>query len=382
MISEEILDKVCPLPDEEEEMEKIRSELEDEGFIISNFNKGGIFYLIIRIFVTIHIELKTLARTVINNLFIRHADEDWLEIKASDFGKSRKEATKAQGYVTIIRTDFQNALQVTKGHMFKTPPDVDGRELKYYVVETSVIGEGEESGRVLVEAEESGQAYNLPPGKITVSMIYLDGVERVTNEEGWLWREGADEENIEDFRLRIGESWSELAELTTEDKLKNVARKVSGVLNVEVDAQHPRGQGTTDIIITGTGGEATEKLLQEVETATSYLKGNYDDWLFKSSAIVYQDISLTLYISRGVSTDGIRETAEHIIEDVMRLGNRSELNCLYMDDVRYALKEGIEDCKRVEFSVPVSDIEEDKHVVLMLGSLEVNVLNIGGAQGV
>ncbi len=117
MISEEILDKVCPVPDEEEEMERIRNELENEGFIINNFNKGGIFYLIIRIFVTIYIEIKTLARTVINNLFIKHADEDWLEIKAPDFGKTRKEAVKAQGYITVCRNEYQNALQITKGHM-------------------------------------------------------------------------------------------------------------------------------------------------------------------------------------------------------------------------------------------------------------------------
>ena len=147
MISEEILDKVCPVPDEEEEMERIRNELEDEGFLINNFNKGGIFYLIIRIFVTIYIEIKTLARTVINNLFIKHADEDWLEIKAPDFGKTRKEAVKAQGYMTIYRNEYQNALQITKGHMFKTLPDVNGKELKFYVLETTVIGAGEASGR-------------------------------------------------------------------------------------------------------------------------------------------------------------------------------------------------------------------------------------------
>lgn len=379
MISEEILDKVCPVPDEEEEMERIRNELEDEGFIINNFNKGGIFYLIIRIFVTIYIEIKTLARTVINNLFIKHADEDWLEIKAPDFGKARKEAVKAQGYITVYRNEYQNALQITKGHMFKTLPDVNGKELKYYVLETTVIGAGEESGRVLVEAEESGTSYNLPSGKITISMIHLDGVEAVSNEDGWLHLEGSDIEDIEDFRERIGESWSELAELTTEDKLKNVARKVSGVLNVEVDAQHPRGQGTTDIIITGTGGEATKELLQRVEAATSYLKGNYDDFLYKSSTVIRQDISLTIYISKEVSTTGVKATAEHIIEDVLQLGKREELNCLYMDDVRYALKKGIADCKRVEFSKPAADIEEEKDVVVMLGSLEVEVLNVGGA---
>lgn len=379
MISEEILDKVCPVPDEDEEMERIRNELEDEGFIINNFNKGGIFYLIIRIFVTIYIEIKTLARTVINNLFIKHADEDWLEIKAPDFGKARKEAVKAQGYITVYRNEYQNALQITKGHMFKTLPDVNGKELKYYVLETTVIGAGEESGRVLVEAEESGTSYNLPSGKITISMIHLDGVEAVSNEEGWLHLEGSDIEDIEDFRERIGESWSELAELTTEDKLKNVARKVSGVLNVEVDAQHPSGQGTTDIIITGTGGEATKELLQRVEAATSYLKGNYDDFLYKSSTVIRQDVTLAIYISKEASVEGVKATAEHIIEDVLQLGKREELNCLYMDDVRYALKKGIADCKRVEFSKPVADIEEEKDVVVMLGSLEVEVLNVGGA---
>ena len=379
MISEEILDKVCPVPDEEEEMERIRNELEDEGFIINNFNKGGIFYLIIRIFVTIYIEIKTLARTVINNLFIEHADEDWLEIKAPDFGKARKEAVKAQGYITVYRNEYQNALQITKGHMFKTLPDVNGKELKYYVLETTVIGAGEESGRVLVEAEESGTSYNLPSGKITISMIHLDGVEAVSNEDGWLHLEGSDIEDIEDFRERIGESWSELAELTTEDKLKNVARKVSGVLNVEVDAQHPRGQGTTDIIITGTGGEATKELLQRVEAATSYLKGNYDDFLYKSSTVIRQDVTLAIYISKEASVEGVKATAEHIIEDVLQLGKREELNCLYMDDVRYALKKGIADCKRVEFSKPAADIEEEKDVVVMLGSLEVEVLNVGGA---
>lgn len=379
MISEEILDKVCPVPDEEEEMERIRNELENEGFIINNFNKGGIFYLIIRIFVTIYIEIKTLARTVINNLFIKHADEDWLEIKAPDFGKARKEAVKAQGYITVYRNEYQNALQITKGHMFKTLPDVNGKELKYYVLETTVIGAGEESGRVLVEAEESGTSYNLPSGKITISMIHLDGVEAVSNEDGWLHLEGSDIEDIEDFRERIGESWSELAELTTEDKLKNVARKVSGVLNVEVDAQHPRGQGTTDIIITGTGGEATKELLQRVEAATSYLKGNYDDFLYKSSTVIRQDVTLAIYISKEASVEGVKATAEHIIEDVLQLGKREELNCLYMDDVRYALKKGIADCKRVEFSKPAADIEEEKDVVVMLGSLEVEVLNVGGA---
>lgn len=380
MIDKTILDKICPVPDEDEEMENIRQELEDEGFKINSFKKGGIFYIIIRIFVTIYIELKNLSRTIINNLFVAHAEEEWLEIKGADFGKTRNEAVKARGYITIYRSDYSNALQVMKGHMFKTKPDVNGNELKYYAVETTVINAGEETGKILVEAENSGTGYNVSAGMINISMIHLDGVDSVSNEKGWLQKEGADIEDIERFRQRVEESWSEVAELTTEDKLMNVARGVSGVLDVKIDAQHPRGQGTTDIIITGTGGEATEELLKAVEEETRYLKGNYDDFLYKSSEVVIQDISLTLYIAKGEAKDGIKEQAESVISNMMQLSNRTELNCLYMDDIRYMLKKEIESYKRVMFNSPEEDIELENHKVVMLGTLSVDVVNVGGEQ--
>lgn len=379
MIDEEILDKVCPIPDEDETMEEIKGKLGEEGFIINNFNKGGIFYIIIRIFVLIYIDIKRLARSIINNLFIKHAEGDWLEIKVADVGKKRKEAIKTRGYVTLYRDDYQNALQITKGHMFKTLPDVNGKELKFYVLDTTVIGAGEKSGKVLVEAESPGTGYNVSTGKITVSMIHLDGVVSVSNEEGWLYEEGADIEDLEDLRTRAEDAWSELAERTTEEKLINVSKKVSGVLDVRVDAQHPRGQGTTDIIITSTSGEATQELLKKVENTTAYMKGNYDDFLYKSSTIVNVDIKLTLYIAKDASTDGVQQTAEKTIEKFMQLSSREELNCLYMDDIRYALKSDIETYKRAEISSPDGDIELDKGKVIMLGGIEVIVKNVGGA---
>lgn len=227
---------------------------------------------------------------------------------------------KAQGYLTIHRSDYEGALQIEKGHMFKTAPQgLSGEELKYYAVKPTVIGAGMATGKVLVEAEESGTLYNVGSGQITKSMIHLEGVDSVTNEEGWLHLEGADIEGVEEFRQRIKESWSELAELTTEDKLKNVARKVSGVMHVEVDEQHPRGQGTTDIIITGSNGEASGELLKQVEQATKYLRGNYDDFLYKSAEVVRQDIRMHLYIAKDETSDGVAEAAKAIIGSITKL---------------------------------------------------------------
>ena len=52
MIDESIMEKIIPLPDEDEEMEKVQGELEGEGFPITNFKKGGIFYHLCRMLVT------------------------------------------------------------------------------------------------------------------------------------------------------------------------------------------------------------------------------------------------------------------------------------------------------------------------------------------
>ena len=84
MIDESIMEKIIPIPDEDEEMEKIQGELEDEGFPITNFKKGGIFYHLSRLLVTIYIELKELSRTILNACFIKHAEEDWLKIREED----------------------------------------------------------------------------------------------------------------------------------------------------------------------------------------------------------------------------------------------------------------------------------------------------------
>lgn len=378
-MEEELLDKLCPIPAEEEEMSKIYGELKESGFIITNMEKGSIFYHIIRIFVHIYISLLALARNMISNLFVEYAQEDWLEVKAADYGKARKQAVRAQGYVTIYRSGCENAVKICKGHMFKTKPDTNGKELKYYCIQETVIAAGEKTGRVFVEAEESGPAYNTAPGSINVSMIHIDGMERVVNEEGWLYLEGADKENLESFRARIGESWSELTEITTERKLKQAVLKVDGVVGVEIDAQHPRGQGTTDIIIIGTTGMATPELLRRAEEQTSYLKGNYDDFLYRSAEAVKSNISLTIYMEKNVSLDGVAGQAEEIIRNMTQVGKREDLNCIYRDDIRYAIMQKIDGCRRIVFLEPESDIELESGKVWMPQDIHVAVLHLGGA---
>ncbi len=67
--------------------------------------------------------------------------------------------------MSIYRSEYNNALQVTKGHCFKTEPDAGGNELKFYCCEEYGHDAGEPVGRVLVEAEATGTYYKYSTGK-------------------------------------------------------------------------------------------------------------------------------------------------------------------------------------------------------------------------
>ncbi len=375
MIDESIMEKIIPIPDEDEEMEKVQGELEDGGFPITNFKKGGIFYHLCRMLVTIYIELKELARVIVNSCFIRHAEGDWLKIKAADYSKQQKEAKAAKGYVTIYRNEYNNALQVTKGHCFKTEPDAGGKELKFYCCENTVIDAGEPVGRVLVEAEAPGTFYNIAPGRISISMIHLDGMDYVTNEEDWLFEEGAEEEDLEDLRDRCMSSWAELATRTIEEKLRNAAKSVPGVLDARIDAQHPRGQGTVDVIVTGAAGEASPELIRKVGDAIEPLKGNYEDYLVKSSEVVRQAFELVVYLAEDAATEGVDAQAEKLIEEMMAL-TRGEMNTLYRDSIIQALSTKIDNYRKTDILQPSEDMVLEQDKVIMAGDITVAVRNV------
>ncbi len=378
MIDESIMEKIIPIPEEDEEMEKVQGELEDEGFPITNFKKGGVFYHLCRMLVTIYIELKELARVIVNSCFIKHAEGDWLKIKAADYSKQQKEAKAAKGYVTIYRNEYNNALQVTNGHCFKTEPDAGGKELKFYCCENTVIDAGEPVGRVLVEAEAPGTYYNIAPGRISISMIHLDGMDYVTNEEDWLFEEGAEEEDLEDLRDRCMSSWAELATRTIEEKLRNAAKSVPGVLDARIDAQHPRGQGTVDVIVTGAAGEASPELIRRVGEAIEPLKGNYEDYLVKSSEVVRQAFELVVYLAEDAATDGVDAQAAKLIEEMMAL-TRGEMNTLYRDSIIQVLSTKIDNYRKTDILQPSEDMLLGQDKVIMAGDINVTVRNV--AQG-
>ena len=103
MIDKEILDAVLPLPTLDELKEQKVEELKDEGFVISNFHSGGVFYTMLMIVLRIKVEVFELLRVVLNNMFVSHAPPAWeTNILFSTTRSNSKTSTLMRGTIMSI----------------------------------------------------------------------------------------------------------------------------------------------------------------------------------------------------------------------------------------------------------------------------------------
>ena len=223
-----------------------------------------------------------------------------------------------------------------------------------------------------MEAEAEGSRYNVPEGQITRTLTYIGDV-KITNAADWIVREGSDTEDDESARARTLRSWSELAQLATEDAFVNAAESVTGVLFAQADCDHPRGQGTVDIIVTGTAGEATEGLLKSVQEAVDKIAGPYDNILVKSSVTVDQDIELTITTGSADSDEDIENRVKTILTELLAVRRGRKLNELTRSDINFAVRNGYSSATNAEITVPAQDVKLDKDKVITLGAVNVTV---------
>lgn len=374
MIDKDILDEVLPVPELETLKEQTIGELKEEGFAITNFHSGGVFYTLLLIVLRVKVEFTELLRDVLNNMFLTHASDVWVDLKAADYGKKRKKAQKTQGLVTLSRTNDQGeAVKIPKGHVFKTEKDVNGEELRFFVLEAAVLQKGARSVDVLVEAEKEGSRYNVPEAQITRSLTFLNGIDSISNGEDWITREGSDTEDDESLRTRGLRSWSELAARSIEDTFINTAEAVPGVLFAQADCDHPRGQGTVDVIVTGTAGEATEGLLKEVREAVDKIAGPYDNVIVKSSVTAPQDIEVTVTTADVAAEEEVENRVNAILTDLLAVRKGRRFNELRRSDINFAIRSNYSAATNTEITKPAEDVVLDKDKVITLGTVKVTV---------
>lgn len=375
MIDKEILDEVLPVPDLVELKDKTVAELKEEGFVITNFHSGGIFYTLLMIVLRIKIEFTELLRGVLNNMFVTHASEAWLDLKAADYAKKRKKAQKTQGLVTLSRLegdDGGEAVKIAKGQVFKTERDINGEELRFVTLSSAVLQKGAQAVDILIEAEKEGSRYNVPQGQITRSLTYL-GELKISNGEKWIVKEGSDTEDDSGLKSRSLRSWAELGMRAIEDTFINAAESVPGVLFAQADCDHPRGQGTVDVIVTGTAGQSTEGLLDAVREKVNEIVGPYDDVLVKSSVTVTQDVTIDITVNDASNDEEAQSKTSALVAEHLAVRKGRKLNELIRSDLNFAVRNGYKETTNAEIIEPDQDVKLTRDKVIILGNVTVNV---------
>ena len=194
-----------------------------------------------------------------------------------------------------------------------------------------------------------------------------------SNAEDWIVREGSDTEDDESARARTLRSWSELAQRATEDTFIDAAESVPGVLFAQADCNHPRGQGTVDVIVTGTAGEATEGLLAAVREAVDKIAGPYDNILVRSSVTVSQNISVTITTDTADTDEAVENRVKAILTELLAVRRSRKLNELTLSDINHAIRSGYSGATNAAVSEPEADVKLGKDKVITLGDVSVTV---------
>ena len=324
-----------------------------------NLNKG-IARGLIEIFAWGLWQLYNFLAVIHKQAIPREATGEWLDTHAAQVDESRKPATKARGNVLFLRGDQAGNIRIPAGRVVRTLPDGKGDVYRYVTDELAVLPEGAASVAVPATAEEYGQGSNAAPGQICDLVTPVEGVRGVTSAADWLTEEGADEESDASLQRRYELAWKAKAGVTRA-AYEAAALSVPGVVDVYVADRHPRGEGTVDVVIQGSAGLPTARLLEAVRAALDAAIVINHDLLVKAPEPVNVSVKAVLELLSG-DADAIRAEAESWVRAMFSSGDDPDIPrfSIGKDVVRDRLASGlvsIAGVKRIRWESPAADVE-------------------------
>ncbi|OQY20070.1 MAG: baseplate J family protein [Desulfobacteraceae bacterium 4572_35.1] len=331
-----------------------------------NLNKGIVRGLI-EIWAWGLYQLYQFLAVVLKQAFADSATGPWLDLHCKQVDVYRKVATKAKGLIYLMRVDPVGNVPLQAGRIVRTLPDGMGQVYRFVTVADVVLIDGETEIAVEVIAEEYGQGGNVTTGQICEIVTTIDGIDTVENRADWLSSEGTNAELDPPLFERYTLAWTGLNG-ATKHAYEAWARSVTGVVAATILDQHPRGQGTVDVVLKGAAGMPTQALIDEVDTV---IKGTgngdekqpiNDDVLVKSPTPINVTIVAELVLTHGAPVD-IEAQAEArvraMFEQVENVSDVPPLKIgqdLPLDLLRWAVL-AVDGVKKVNITSPAVDVE-------------------------
>lgn len=352
-------------------IEDVQAEYAAKGWLPRRINlNNGVIRGLLEVFIYGIYQLYAFLAFTLQQAVPKTATGDWLDMHAESVDIKRRKATKAIGYAEFIR-DPKSAtnIKIDKGKILRTKPDGEGKVYRYVVIDNVVLAEGVASVKVKIQSEDYGVKSNATVGQICELITPIQGISSVTNSADWLISEGADDETDAELYNRYIYRWRAQAGVTA-DAYKASALSVTGVTDVYIDAEHPRGQGTIDVYILGAAGLPTDNLLSSVSTAIAQDIIINDDVLVLAPTIVLIDVAIEIELMFGALSE-ITAAAENQVRQYFKtltIGG---------DVIKDRMATGIiniNGVKKINWTAPTADVDIPSGGIAVLNSLNVTAI--------
>lgn len=365
-------------------MESAKQKLGDLGFRITNLRPGGVFYTLLEIASQGLADLFQLLRDLVPQMYVTGATGDWLDIKAAEFETYRRLAVKAQGMVVFGRAATGSNIVIPAGTVVATPVDSQGNSYRYLVSSQAVMDATKTELPVQVEAEFAGAEFNVGAGQIKNILTYIAGIDYVRNTENWLVTPGTDDEDDETLRARARQKWYQLSTGGTREAYISWSQEIPGVVVVQVDDEHPRGQGSIDVIITSTAGIPTSDLITQVQNHLNIKKPLCANVLAAAPTPVTVNWTVTLYVNKDHGELGVIENQAREILDIMfRYGDNSRPDIKKISPAQGVIRAQaisnlmtIENVENVVISSPSADVPVSSRELAIKGTVNVTAVRL------
>lgn len=251
---------------------------------------------------------------------------------AKEVGVYRKENTKSSGnvyFTGIIGTVIQRGTKVSVGDLiFETQESktMDATEVM-----------------VLVQAQESGEKYNVTVDSINTIVDTVEGLTSVTNKEPFIG--GANLESLKDLKTRalyvkrnppINGNVS-FYKLLAENELEGVTG-VDGVKSARVFSAYPNAGDVTIVITNLIGEPASQLLVNQVQAVMDIERFLTANPIVESATSVIVDVEANLILADTVDatnvieslTNSIREYFRNVFENgKVKVSNTGDVNIDY-----------------------------------------------------
>lgn len=301
-----------------------------------------------------HVDARNLVRALSVQLYPSTATGYWLDEHASSVNLTRIDARPTEG--TVLMTATQ-AVEVPAGTVVQTDVDADGRTLRFVVPEdTTVLAP---AGKVPVRAEVPGVSHNVGVNRITTLVTLIPGVTGVSNTADWITTSGVDRETDDLLRQRVLDSYPAQGEGVVWRAYRLWARGVPGIVKVSVLDEHPRGQGTLDVIVAPAVGLPSADDLAAVTAAIESHRTVNDDVLVRGPTEVPVDVALVIYADGGAISTASAQARVQAVLDGLSIGDT-----LYPSNITDAFK-GVPGVHGVQLVTPLAPIAVDADALII-----------------